>query len=652
MFNATPMRLARPGLAIGILLALLTYMPVCGGNYSQNFDAYSVGATSFGDGSSLFSNEVNYYNAHVEDPSLKELQLSAWSVHNDAAAFLLPDLDPSNRIYSFSASWISPVYGNFPTAGEGFSFSFGPVRSLNLVNGSVESGYGVGLCFSVKTGTNNPGFYLLQNGSVIASRTNNPAVDWGNFSNTRHAFQVNWDNDTGLTVLWNDSAIFTNVSTGAYTPAAGDSFVWAARVSNNASTYRIDNVSVTTVAQAAPTIRAISATNQVSGVTNLYTVNYDSIKVIAADVNTRGLDTTVRFELGTNLSYGMSATTVLSAASGLNVNLSNRFTLNLDRQIPLHTRVTASNALGVVTSGDLVFYPNPFEKRLAMVRGGTGATWADLNNDGWLDLIMHGRLDVKACLRLCVNGGSGPWNQYGAAITGFNRSDAAVGDFDNDNRPDVFIAGGSAGLFESGPGERALILYGVSSNQTSSLASAAAALEFPMYVDIAHTVAADFDHDGRQDILFTGAIQTDYTDFTNNVPDPLSGPGARLMHNEFPGVRGALHDDYFRFMTTTVLNTGYVPTYDNGHLSVGDLDGDGFPDIYNYGFPDPTPVHDLGYQVLRNDGEMGLAVSETGNRGLGDCYYAGSCNVWADMNGDGYEDLVIAEGRTLYCCWR
>jgi hypothetical protein len=139
----------------------------------------------------------------------------------------LPDLDPSKRVYSFSASWTAPVYGDFPVAGEGFSFTFGPVRPLNLVTGLVESGYGVGLCFSVKTGTNNPGFYLLRDGSVIASRTNNPAVDWGNFSNTRHSFQVNWDNDTGLTVSWNGSTIFTNVSIEGYTPAPGDSFVWA-----------------------------------------------------------------------------------------------------------------------------------------------------------------------------------------------------------------------------------------------------------------------------------------------------------------------------------------------------------------------------------------------------------------------------------------
>src|SRR5712671_1187920 len=88
-------------LLAGILFVTL---PVCGGQYSQDFNSFALGTTNFGDGSQL--------------------------------AFLLPDLDPGAVVGSFSASWVAPVYGPFPNASFGFSFTFGPLRTNDLAGAS------------------------------------------------------------------------------------------------------------------------------------------------------------------------------------------------------------------------------------------------------------------------------------------------------------------------------------------------------------------------------------------------------------------------------------------------------------------------------------------------------------------------------------
>ncbi|MEY4918331.1 MAG: hypothetical protein RL616_2244, partial [Verrucomicrobiota bacterium] len=218
------------------------------GQYFQDFTAFSAGATNFSDGSTLTSTALGTVAA-VQDATLKELQLTETGVANTRSAFLLPDLDPGTPVYAFSAKWNSQVYGNFPSAGEGFSFTFGAVRSLSLTNSSYnqESGYGTGLCFSVQTdATNNPGFYLCANGATIASQTNNPTTQWGTFNGTRHFFEVDWDLAGGLNVRVDGQTVFTNVVTTNYVSQAGDSFAWAARCSALSEEVRLDNLVVVT----------------------------------------------------------------------------------------------------------------------------------------------------------------------------------------------------------------------------------------------------------------------------------------------------------------------------------------------------------------------------------------------------------------------
>src|SRR6266511_2490117 len=228
------------------LLAAAISTQLHAGQYFQDFSGSSVGATSFADGSTLFSTSLGNAAA-VQDGNLKELQLTEISVNNVTSALELADLDPGDAVYAFSVRFYLQVYGNFPSAADGFSLNFGQLASVNLTNGPVESGYGTGLCFSAQTyGGNNPGFFVRVNGATYYSQTNNPVTQWGWFNNTRHLVEVDWNYAAGLTVRIDGQGIFTNVPTYGFTPTAGDRFVWAARCGGLSQRLSLDNILVMT----------------------------------------------------------------------------------------------------------------------------------------------------------------------------------------------------------------------------------------------------------------------------------------------------------------------------------------------------------------------------------------------------------------------
>jgi hypothetical protein len=183
------------------------------------------------------------YNKLTGSP-YSELQLTESGANNVQSAFELPDLDSGAPVYAFSVKWNSDIYGTPSALGNGFSFNFGPISSANLItNNAEESGYGVGLCLSVQTGAGtNSGFHLLANGVVIASSTNNPAVEWGSNNTTRHFWEVDWNYYSGMSVRLDGQSIFTNVATANFVPDGGDVFAWGARCSANTEEVRLDNI--------------------------------------------------------------------------------------------------------------------------------------------------------------------------------------------------------------------------------------------------------------------------------------------------------------------------------------------------------------------------------------------------------------------------
>lgn len=616
--------------------------PSTAGQYSQNFNSFSVGATNFGDGSQLFSSEAGLVG--VEDPALKELQLSRYDTANiTRSAFLLPDLDPGLPVRSFTASWVSPVYGNFPLASIGFSFSLGSLRSNDLASASYaqERGFETGLTFCVQTyatGTA-PGWYVRHNNAILATVTNDPVATWGNFSSTRHAFQVSWNQLSGLSASQNGVVIFTNVPTPGFVPKAGDGFVWATRAGATiGETFRLDNISVTTVPGLPPAIQSASVAS----------VPLKPQIQISTQVDPRGSDTTVFFQVGTNLSYGASVTNFLSGSAGV-TPLTNVVTLDTDRSVPVYTHLVASNFYGVTVT-NLVTQSVSFEKTiLNLIPVPSALTWADLNDDGFIDLSAAGMVNLANCEgRIYLNPGK-PTNAWQSVLMWPSaRSYMPAGDFDNDNRPDLFCIGDNYGLnpvFIIGVGARCTILYGVPTNLVGQLSRRQQTLSFPFFANSARAIVEDLEHDGRQDVLFTGDMIPDYSGFTN-TPDPnvVSGDVSRVMRNEFAGMRGGDQDSYFRMMPSSLpwLYPNGRDKVDAGYISEGDLDGDGFADIYGAGFQGNDAEYG-DWKLFRGDGEMGFGLIDGGNRGLFNRNYAASASMWADFNGDGHEDLLVTE---------
>jgi hypothetical protein len=270
------------------------------GQYFQDFSSSSVGATNFGDGSTLFSTALGSAGgAEVQDSTYMELQLTESGYTGVRSAFELPALDPAAPVQAFSAKWNSQVYGAFPNAADGFSFNFGQLSALNLTNGSVESGYAAGLGFSVQNYvSNNPGFYLRVNGTTLVSQSFNPATQWQTNNTTRHFFEVDWNYTNGVTVRVDGLAIFSNVPASGFTPQAGDVFVWAARCGAASEEVRLDNIVVVTggnlvqvptgspyYADANSDTVQHSAANAFDGNPNTYWITYATLGFVGATVN-------------------------------------------------------------------------------------------------------------------------------------------------------------------------------------------------------------------------------------------------------------------------------------------------------------------------------------------------------------------------------
>ncbi len=265
-----------------LAIVFMAIFQVHAGDYFQDFSAFSVGATSFGDGST-FSSDQSSSVAGVIDGTYKELGLTANGTGNTHSAFLLPDLDPGTPVYAFSAKWNSQVNGNFPNAADGFSFNFGQVGSLNLISSSYfqESGFGTGICFSVQNYVNNnPGFYLRVNGATIASQSYSPGLQWGTNNSTRHFFEVDWNYASGVSVSVDGQVIFTNVPTPGLTFQAGNRFAWAARCGAVTEEVRLDNIVVVTggnLVQVPMSSPYFSDTNTVQTAANAFDGNNNTV---------------------------------------------------------------------------------------------------------------------------------------------------------------------------------------------------------------------------------------------------------------------------------------------------------------------------------------------------------------------------------------
>jgi enediyne biosynthesis protein E4 len=306
------------------------------------------------------------------------------------------------------------------------------------------------------------------------------------------------------------------------------------------------------------------------------------------------------------------------------------------------THVTLLPQFEDVTKKSGINFQHSFgEKVLSSIQEGTGSgcAWIDYNNDGLMDLYVvsgrhvdrltdHSAPDgIDATNHLYRNNGDGTFTdvttQAGVAGKGFGVGITA-GDFDNDGNEDLYVTNYNSA-----------ILYHNNGNGTFTDITAKAGVINPNF----GTGAAflDYDRDGRLDLFVGNYLKYDPTNrqfySAQQYPGPLEyAPETnRLFHNNGDG-------------TFTDVSAASGISARPGRamgVTVGDYDGDGWPDIY---VANDTMASFL-YHNNRNGtftdvaAEMGAAYGQNGEASTA------MGPVFGDYENKGHQDLFVSDAH-------
>ncbi|MGA9762662.1 MAG: VCBS repeat-containing protein [Gaiellaceae bacterium] len=244
------------------------------------------------------------------------------------------------------------------------------------------------------------------------------------------------------------------------------------------------------------------------------------------------------------------------------------------------------------------------------------ASWADYDADGKLDLLSIGCADMF-CLapvsRLYHSNGDGSFSENTrAGLPGLLGGWASWGDYDLDGRADVLISG-----YENDDSVATRLYHNngdgtFSENTKTKLAGA------PWTNNGAPTAWADYDNDGRPDILLLGTTDAAV------VPGDLAPSVPRLYHNNGDGT----------FSEDTGAN---LPSLFRGLLTWSDFDGDGNADLLLQGATSAAGTTYVSH-LYRGDGHGGF--SEDSASGLP--AVEPDWTSWGDYDGDGRPDVILS----------
>ena len=299
-----------------------------------------------------------------------------------------------------------------------------------------------------------------------------------------------------------------------------------------------------------------------------------------------------------------------------------------------------------------------------------GVSWADVNNDGYLDGILTGR----TARQFIYSPASKKFTATALVGSGYFYRQAAVGDLDNDGDTDFFgMSGDSTEVCLLGQGTGAFVNAG--------------ALGFTSASTIENAAAADVNADGWLDVLmFAGNGNAQATNGGATRWPGIVGFGGS-------GTAGVPFAAPFASVTTPAGLNSVGAAGDGVYVASADVNDDGVPDFW-YGFgggrlfvssptgyvastaisSDVSNTNKVGaaFGDFDNDGKVDLfvpayTVGQRGKlyRGLGDGTFvdvsiaSGISNTggqrsccWGDYDNDGDLDLYIvglnAVGNSLY----
>ncbi|HEX4164359.1 MAG TPA: CRTAC1 family protein [Bryobacteraceae bacterium] len=274
---------------------------------------------------------------------------------------------------------------------------------------------------------------------------------------------------------------------------------------------------------------------------------------------------------------------------------------------------------------------------------GSGVALFDYNRDGYLDLFfvngaviadpmppgqVPDKTNPKYWNRLFRNNRDGTFTdvtvEAGLQGVGYGMG-VAVGDFDNDGYPDLYVTNVGAN-----------ILYRNNRNGTFSDVTPSAGVAGSGWS--AGAAFVDYDRDGRLD-LFVSRYLT--WDFSKDLFCGLAQPGGRAYchPDQFQPITHLLfhNDGHGRFHDVSE-ESGIARSPGKGlGVAINDYDRDGWPDIVVANDSAPEQLfHNLRNGKFEDVGtEVGVAYDENGNT------FAGMGIDFADYDNDGWPDLFI-----------
>lgn len=235
---------------------------------------------------------------------------------------------------------------------------------------------------------------------------------------------------------------------------------------------------------------------------------------------------------------------------------------------------------------------------------------ADIDGDGWLDIVTC--FSNVAVLRNQGLGGNLSSSSFGTAVQftvpGFSASDLAVGDIDGDRKPDLLVAGGS----------KVFVYRNTATAGTIASNSFATPLQLTASSSPTAVALADLDGDGRPELVVGTATSTLSIFPNQSTPGSLSAAsfGTRIDLQISAYSQWALH------------------------VSVADLNGDGRPEILiaNRFSPGVLVAVNSGAANLAGSFTSFVGLNlRAGDAALGNYGHV----VVGDLNGDGRPDLVV-----------
>ena len=221
---------------------------------------------------------------------------------------------------------------------------------------------------------------------------------------------------------------------------------------------------------------------------------------------------------------------------------------------------------------------------------------ADIDNDGWNDIILTGRSGTGTDLYIYRNNGNETFSSYGHNIDPVYEGDLQLSDFNSDGYIDIVISG-----FNNN-NQRITALYFNLQDGTFSKYSSA----FPP-LRTGGLVAADINNNGYTDLFLTGSFSSDSAVaviYQNN-----GGTSYSLSHS--------------------------LPSLQSGTGAFGDYNNDGYTDLLYFGEDiETTDRHTLLYSNANGNNFIASGEAIPAAK-------AGDIK-WADYNNDGKLDFVLS----------